>query len=87
MVDSYQVIKYPVATEKAMRLVETENKLMFVVDRRATKNQIKVSIEKLFKVKVDKVNTLFTRAGQKRAYVKLNVDNFAMDIITQLGMM
>jgi len=32
-----EVIKYPLATEKSIRLMESENKLIFVVDRRATK--------------------------------------------------
>ena len=87
MVDSYKVIHHPIATEKAMRLIDSENKLMFVVDRRANKKQIKDAIESLFKVKVLKVNTLFMPTGQKRAYVRLGPENSAMDIITQLGMM
>ena len=87
MVDSYKVIKHPITTEKGVRLIETENKLLFVVDRQATKNQIKNAVEGLFKVKVLKVNTLFMPTGQKRAYVKLSPESPAMDIITQLGMM
>lgn len=85
--DLYKVIKHPIATEKAVRMIDSENKLLFVVDRKATKVQIKKAIEGLFKVKVIKVNTLFTPLGQKRAYVRLSPENPAMDIITQLGMM
>ena len=87
MVDPYTIIKNPVTTEKAVRLIESENKLLFVVERRATKKQIKDAVENLFKVKVVQVNTLFTPAGHKRAYVKLSPENPAMDIVTQLGMM
>ena len=85
--DSFKVVKHPIATEKAVRMIEAENKLLFVVDRRATKLQIKTAVEVLFKVKVIKVNTLFTPSGEKRAYVRLSSENPAMDIITQLGMM
>jgi large subunit ribosomal protein L23 len=67
--------------------MESENKLIFVVDQSAKKQEIKSEIELLFKVKVDKVNTFITHAGQKRAYIKLNVETPAIDIATQLGMM
>ena len=85
--DSYTIVKFPLQTEKAVRLMEAENKLLFVVDRAATKPMIKKAVEELFKVKVLKVNTFITPAGQKRAYVKLSLDTPAIDISTQLGLM
>jgi len=81
------IIKYPLTTEKAVKLMESENKLLFVVDLKSSKKEIKDSVEKLFKVKVERVNTLITSDGEKRAYVKLVKENPAMDIITQLGLM
>jgi len=84
--DPYKIIKYPINTEKAVRLMEAENKMLFSVDRKANKNQIKEAIEALFKVKVLKVNTLITLKG-KRAWVKLSPDTPAMDIATKLGLM
>ena len=86
MNDIYKIIKYPLATEKAVRLMEAENKLLFVVDLKAKKPDIKKAIEEMFKVKVIKVNTLITK-GKKRAYIKLHPDNPAIDIATQLGIM
>ena len=86
MNDPYKIIKYPLATEKAVRLMEAENKLLFVVSPNATKPDIKKAIEEMFKVKVIHVNTLITK-GKKRAYVKLHPDNPAIDIATQLGIM
>lgn len=83
----YSVIKYPISTEKAIRLMESDNKLVFVVDMGAKKYEIKEAVEKLFKVKVLAVNTLIDRKAKKRAYVKLSPDNLAMDIATNLGMM
>ena len=81
------VVKHPLATEKAMRLMESENKLVFVVHAKATKPEIKKAIEELFKAKVVSVNTLHATAGEKRAYVKFAKENPAIDIATTLGIM
>ena len=85
--DPYKIIKNPLATEKAVRLMEMENKLVFVVDRKSTKKQIKQAIEEMFKVKVRKVNTLINNKGIKKAYVSLSIDTPAVDVATQLGLM
>jgi len=44
-----EIIKYPLSSEKSVRLMEAENKLLFVVDRHATRQQVKEAIEELFK--------------------------------------
>ena len=80
------IVKYPLSTEKTIRLMEAENKLVFVVDNSATKEQIKKEIEQLFKAKVEKVNTHITK-GQKRAYIKFGAETHALDIATNLGLM
>ncbi len=85
--DPYQIIKNPLTTEKAVRLMESENKLLFRVDAKSTKPEIKKSIEEIFKVKVKKVNTFYTPKGEKRAYITLSIDTPAIDIATQLGLM
>ncbi|AJF62535.1 MAG: 50S ribosomal protein L23P [archaeon GW2011_AR20] len=82
-----QIIKYPISTEKAVRLMELDNKLTFIVERKATKNDIKKEIEKMFNVKVTKVNTLITSLGMKKAYIKLSKETPAIDIATRLGLM
>jgi len=87
MTDPYIIVKHPLTTEKAVRLMESENKLIFIVDNKSTKPEIKKAIEEMFKVKVDKVNTLIDTKCRKKAYVKLSPDNPAIDIATQLGMM
>jgi large subunit ribosomal protein L23 len=84
--DKYRVIKYPLSTEKSIRLMESENKLLFVVDKKATKREIKRAVEGMFKVKVAKVNTIITMKGEKRAYVKIS-ETPAIEIATQLGLM
>ena len=80
------IVKYPVSTEKSIRLMESENKMVFVVDRKANKIEIRKAIEDLFKVKVIKVNTHIGPDGEKRAYIKLHEESPAIDIATQLGL-
>ncbi len=61
------IIKHPISTERSLRLMESENKLVFVVEEKATKQQIKEAIEKTFTTKVANVNTERTIKGEKRA--------------------
>jgi large subunit ribosomal protein L23 len=74
------------STEKIVRQVETENVLVFVVDRAVSKLEIRNEVEKLFDVKVAKVRT-HTLKNKKVAYVKLKSDYPAVDVATKLGMM
>ncbi len=84
--DIDKVIINPLSTEKSLRLMESENTLIFVVQRTATKSEIKVAIEKMFNAKVMKVNTLI-RDNKKRAYVSFSAETPAIDIATNLGLM
>ncbi|PIN78303.1 50S ribosomal protein L23 [Candidatus Woesearchaeota archaeon CG10_big_fil_rev_8_21_14_0_10_34_8] len=79
-------IKYPLATEKAIRMIEAQNIITFVVERTATKKEIKKQLEEAYKVKIKKLNTCITPDGKKRAYAKLGEDTPAIDIATQLGL-
>jgi len=76
----------PIATEKAIMKIETENILTFSVDQKDTKQEIKKEIEDLFKVKVEKIRTQI-RNNQKIVYIKLNKKNLAIDLATKLGLM
>jgi ribosomal protein uL23 len=82
-----EVIKYPLATEKSIRLMESKNTLIFIVDKKSSKLDIKTAIESLYKVKVDNVNTTIGPDGKKRAYIKFTEETPAIDIATQLGLM
>lgn len=75
----------PLTTEKAVMLIERENILVFELDKRKTKTEIKKEIEEMFKVKIEKINTL-VKKNKKYAYVKLNKSNPAIDVATKLGM-
>lgn len=82
-----EVIHYPVMTESTTRLIEEENKLVFMVDIKANKADIKTAVEELYEVKVSKVNTLITPRGEKKAFVKLQTENEASDIAIKLGIL
>ena len=75
----------PITSEKAVRLIETENTLLFETDRKRKKPEIKGEIEELFKVKVDKIRT-FIKLNKKYAYIRLDKKNPAIDVATKLGM-
>ncbi len=84
--DPYKILKYPLSTEKSIRQIEFDNKIGFVVDKKATKPEIKRAVEEMFKVKVIKVNTQNSFRGEKRAYVKLSPEHLASDISGDLGL-
>ncbi|MBD3211124.1 MAG: 50S ribosomal protein L23 [Candidatus Lokiarchaeota archaeon] len=81
----FKIIKRPLVTEKTFDLIERENKLVLIVDRLSNKSQIKRAIEKIYEVKVTKVNTLITPEGEKKAFIKLHPDYSAQDIAIDLG--
>ncbi|MEM5829629.1 MAG: 50S ribosomal protein L23 [Candidatus Aenigmatarchaeota archaeon] len=83
--DPYKILKYPYTTEKSVGMIDKENKIVFIVDRKANKKQIKEAFEKLFEVKVEKVNTEITFKGEKKAYIKLKPEFKARDVATKLG--
>ena len=82
-----EIVIRPITTEKAIMLIEKQNTLTFIVRRDATKPQIKEAIEKLFGVKVVRVNTLITPQGEKKAYVKLAPEYKASEIAARLGIL
>jgi len=81
------VIKHPSSTEKSIRLMESENKLIFIVEKKATKAEIKKAIEETYKVKVVDVKTFVDKKGNKKAFIRFSDETPAIDIATQLGLM
>lgn len=82
-----EVIFYPLMTESASLMVEKENKLLFVVNSRAEKSDIKKAVEELYEVKVSKVNLLITPQGVKKAFVRLTPEYKASDVAIKLGIL
>ena len=60
-----QIIKYPIITDKATRLLQN-NQYTFLVDRNSDKLRIKTAIEYLFDVQVIKINTCRLPRKKKR---------------------
>ena len=85
--DSNEVISYPLMTESASLMVERDNKLIFIVNLKAGKNDIKRAVEELYEVKVSKVNLLITSQGEKKAFVKLTSEFKASDVAIKLGIL
>jgi large subunit ribosomal protein L23 len=85
--DPNDVISYPLMTESASLMVERDNKLMFIVNLKASKSDVKKAVEQLYEVKVDKVNVLITPQGEKKAFVKLKPEYKASDVAIKLGIL
>ncbi len=85
--DPYSIILYPLMTESASLLVEKENKIVFMVDLKAGKSDVKKAVEQLYEVKVQHVNMQITPRGEKKAFVKLHPDYKAADIAIRLGIL
>jgi large subunit ribosomal protein L23 len=85
--DPYDVILYPLMTESASLMVEKENKLVFMVNLKANKSDVKKAVERLYEVRVEDINVLITSTGEKKAFVKLHPDYKAVDIAIRLGIL
>lgn len=69
--NSHDVIKKPLLTEKSSRMSERENKYSFRVAKSANKIEIRKAVEELFSVKVTSVNTVMMRGKKKRVRHRL----------------
>lgn len=79
------IIKYPLTTESSMKLIEDSNTLVFIVDIKANKRQIKAAVKELYQIECEKINTLITPRGLKKSYVKLTKDFDALDVANRVG--
>ena len=59
--------------------------MVFIVDVRATKKQIKAAVNRMYDIQCEKVNTLIRPDGQKKAYVRLTADYDAFDVANKIG--
>ena len=85
--DKYSIVKYPLSSESAIKTIEDQNTLVFVVDKRARKPAIRKACQELYNIKVSKVNTLITPKGNKKAYVVLDRGHDALEIANKIGIM
>ena len=78
------VIKSPIITEKSAGLAQTQNTITFSVDVNANKTQVKQAIEKVFDVKVEKVNIINVKPKRKRVGRYLGKTNKVKKAIVKL---
>ncbi|CAI4211436.1 unnamed protein product [Parascedosporium putredinis] len=78
--DEHKVVVHPLNTESAMKKIEENNTLVFIVDVKANKAQIKLALKKLYDIDTVKINTLIRPDGSKKAYARLTRDVDALDI-------
>ena len=65
--DKYRILKFPLTTESAMKKIEDNNTLVFIVDKKANKRQIKDAVQKMYEIQCQKINTLIRPDGQKKS--------------------
>ncbi|GBF98535.1 60S ribosomal protein L23A [Raphidocelis subcapitata] len=83
--DHHAVLKCPLTTESAMKKIEDNNTLVFLVDVRANKRQIRAAVQRMYDIQTKKINTLIRPDGQKKAYVRLTPDYDALDVANKIG--
>lgn len=83
--NSLDVLKFVLMTEKCVQLIESQNKLVFIVDRRADKNDVAKAAEDVFSSKVSNVTTAVDQEGRKKAFVKFEKEGEAGEIAIRLG--
>ncbi len=81
-----KIIVKPYITEKTFAMVESENKICFIVERSASKPQISEAVKTLYNEKVINVNTARTIYG-KKAFVQFENTEKARDLATKIGML
>jgi large subunit ribosomal protein L23 len=81
-----RIIVKPYITEKTFAMVENESKICFIVERSASKPDIKEAVKTLYKEKVTNVNTARTIYG-KKAFVQFENVEKARDLATKIGML
>ncbi|MBN1940602.1 MAG: 50S ribosomal protein L23 [Candidatus Diapherotrites archaeon] len=82
-----EVIYFPLITEKAVNMIEAENKICFIVNKKAQKTDVKNAVETLYSVKVDSVKTVNDMKGRKKAIVRINKKFKADELATKLGVL
>ncbi|KAF2789161.1 hypothetical protein K505DRAFT_410499 [Melanomma pulvis-pyrius CBS 109.77] len=78
--DAGKILIHPLNTESAMKMIEENNTLVFIVDIKANKRQIKAALKKQYDVNTVKINTLIRPDGTKKAFARLTADVDALDI-------
>lgn len=85
VIDHFNVIRFVLMTEKSIQNIEKENKLVFIVNREATKKQISDAVQSAFSAAASNVKTSIDQKGRKKAFVRFAKAGEAGDIAVRLG--
>jgi len=83
--DKFAVLKHPLCTESAMKQIEENNTITFIVDLKANKRQIAAAVKDMYDISIVRVNTLIRPDGIKKAYVRLSPDHEALEVANTIG--
>ncbi|KAJ4817492.1 60S ribosomal protein L23A [Rhynchospora pubera] len=83
--DPFSILKRQLITESAMKVMQDDNTLVFMVNPKADKFMIRDAIQRMYDVRVDKVNTSISPDGKKKAFIKLSKENNVNDIASRAG--
>lgn len=81
-----KIVLKPHITEKTFDMIETQSKICFIVQRSASKPQIREAIETLYDMRASGINTARTVYG-KKAFVRFDSTEKARDLATKIGML
>ena len=84
--DKFTILRQPVTSERFYKKMEKENTIIFYVDNRASKKDIRTAFQDRFDVTVERINTLHTPDGRKKAFIKLPKTVEATEVANKIGL-
>ncbi|MBI5347433.1 MAG: 50S ribosomal protein L23 [Candidatus Aenigmarchaeota archaeon] len=84
-IEGFEILRFTLMTEKSIRMIEEQNKMVFIVKRSAKREEIKNAIESIFSSPVMSVNTMIDQKGRKKAFIKFKNPEAAGEIAMRLG--
>ena len=85
--DRYSILLAPCTSERFYKKMENENTIIFYVSPKANKTQIKKAFKDAFGVVPQRVNTMNTILGRKKAFIKIPKSNEASEIANKIGLL
>ena len=85
--DRYSILLAPCTSERFYKKMEKDNTIIFYVSQKANKQQIKAAFKEAFGVAPQRVNTMNTVLGRKKAFIKLPKSNEASEIANKIGLL
>ena len=84
--DKFSILLSPCSSERFYKKMENENTIIFYVAQKANKQEIKKAFKEAFGVLPQRVNTMNTILGRKKAFIKLPKTNEASEIASKIGL-